>query len=146
MWEQQKGSFVEILNDFNREYDDALPESSSLTTIIDFYQAKQTALNEYTEELKREILNIQGAICTAIVRAVDEIADSIEQEQRTIKAQIQEDFAFTLEEQELFEKMNNCAVQRVAESARDGKSPEILEPILENATEKKNELQKYCLL
>lgn len=142
LWEQHKDSFVEIQDYFNSEYG-AIPESDShLAPIIDFYQAKQSALNGYIEELRQEILNMQEAICTAMVKAVDAIADRVEQEQYNIQAKIQDDFVFTAEERELLEKMDSCSVQRVAEVARSGKSPEMLEPMLKNASEKEKLLQE----
>lgn len=141
LWELNKYKFVEIQEYFNEEYE-AVPQRGSHSMTIGFYQTKQSTLNEYINELKQEIVSMQEAICTAMVKVVDTIADRVEQEQRNIKAQIQEDFAFTFEEQALLEKMAACTVERVAKAARDGKSPEILEPVLTKASDKEKELQE----
>lgn len=141
LWEQHKYKFVEIQEYFNEEYQ-AVPQRGSHSMTIGFYQTKQSTLNEYINELKQEIVSMQEAICTAMVKVVDTIADRVEQEQRNIKAQIQEDFAFTFEERALLEKMAACTVERVSKAARDGKSPEILEPVLTKASDKEKELQE----
>ncbi|KTD20894.1 Uncharacterised protein [Legionella lansingensis] len=144
LWEENKNLFTPIEQAFAEQYEDVFP-NDGYTHEVDFYQAKQKALSSLIEELQNEIINMQGAICTAIIEKVDAIAVGVEQAQRDIRKQFQDQgFEFTEEENQLIEQMNALTVQRAPETYSE-QTTGLLEPILQAAEKKEKELNEELL-